>query len=70
MCQIIESVQYKAALAITGAIKRMPQAKLYKELGLETLKFRWWCRRLCMLYKIKTSGLNISQREIILVISD
>ena len=31
-CQRIESVQYKAAPAITGAIKGMPQTKLYQEL--------------------------------------
>ena len=49
LCQTIESVQYKAALTITGAIKRTSQAKLYKELGLETLKFRQWCRRICAL---------------------
>ena len=59
MCQKIDGVQYKAALAITGAIKGTSRAKLYKELGLETLKFRRWCRRLCMLYKVKTSGLSL-----------
>ena len=36
LCQTIESVQYEAALAITGTIKGTSQAKLYKEL----LKFR------------------------------
>ena len=36
-CQAIESVQYKSALAITRAIKGTSQAKLYKDLGLETL---------------------------------
>ena len=59
MCQAIESVQYKAALAITGAIKETSEAKSFKKLGLETLKFRRWCRRLCMLYKVKTSGLPL-----------
>ena len=29
-----------AALAITGAIRGTSQAKLYSELGLESLKFR------------------------------
>ena len=33
-------VQYNAALAITGAIKRTSQLKIYNELGLESLKFR------------------------------
>ena len=31
LCQTIESVQYKAALAITGAIYGTSQAKPYKE---------------------------------------
>ena len=44
---MIERVQYNAALAITGAIKRTSQFKIYKELGLESLKFRRWFRRLC-----------------------
>ena len=33
----IESVQYKAALAITGAIQGSSQKKLFQELGLEHL---------------------------------
>ena len=36
-CETMESIQYKAALAITRAIKGTSQAKLYKDLGLETL---------------------------------
>ena len=52
----IERIQYNAALAITGAIKGTSQTKLYKELGLESLKFRRWFRRLCTLFKVKTSG--------------
>ena len=52
-------IQYKAVLAIIEPIKGTYQAKLYKELGLETLKFRQWCQRLCMLYKVKTSGLPL-----------
>ena len=35
------------------------QANLYKELDLKTLKFRRWWRRLCMIYKVKTSGLPL-----------
>ena len=46
-CNMIERVQYNAALAITGAIKGTSQLKTYKELGLESLKFRRWFRRLC-----------------------
>ena len=52
-CNKIERVQYNAALAITGAIRGTSQTKLYHELGLESLKFRRWMRRLCMFYKIK-----------------
>ena len=37
-CSKIQSVQYNAALAITGAIRGTSQTKLYRELGLESLK--------------------------------
>ena len=53
----LESIQYNAALAITGAIRGTSQNKLYKELGLESLKFRRKFRKLCTLFKIKTSCL-------------
>ena len=49
-CDKIESVQYKAAVAITGAI----QGKLNQELGLESLKSRKWYKRLCSMYEIMT----------------
>ena len=39
-CTKIERIQYNDALAIIGAIKGTSQTKLYKELGLEPLKFR------------------------------
>ena len=58
-CQTIESVQCKAAFPIIGAIKETSQAKLCKELDLETLKYRRWCRRLSIIYKVKTSGLPL-----------
>ena len=45
-CKMIESVQYNAALAITGAIKGSSRERLYKELGLESLSDRRWYRRL------------------------
>ena len=41
-CEKLESVQYKAALAITGAIQGSSREKLYQELGLESLKLRRW----------------------------
>ena len=55
--QKLESYQYKAALAITGAMRGTSQTKIYKELGLESLKFRRYIRRLCTFFKIKQSGL-------------
>ena len=39
-CNLIEKVQYNAALAITGAIKGTSQLKIYNELGNEYLKIR------------------------------
>ena len=39
-CNKLESTQYNATLAITGAIQRTSKVKLYKELGLEFLKSR------------------------------
>ena len=39
-CEKIESVQYKATLAITGAIQGTSRDKIYQELGLESLKSR------------------------------
>ena len=45
-CQKIESIQYQAALAKTGAIHGTSQTKLYKELGIESLKLRQWFRHL------------------------
>ena len=56
-CDIIERVQYNAALAITGAIKGTSQLKLYKGLGFESLKCRRWFRGLCFLYKLRTTQL-------------
>ena len=37
-CNKIESMQYKAALAITGAVQGTSRDKLNQELGLESLK--------------------------------
>ena len=51
-------MQFNAALITTGAIKGTSRTKLNKELGLETLKFRRWFRRLCTLFNIKTTGLT------------
>ena len=48
----IEKVQYKAALAITGAWQGSNRSKLYEELGWESLSDRRITRRLLMMYKI------------------
>ena len=48
----LESIQYNACLAITGAIRGTSTEKIYQELGLESLKFRRWFRKLCHFYKI------------------
>ena len=40
ICEKLESVQYKFALVITGAIQRSFREKIYQELGLESLKSR------------------------------
>ena len=39
-CLKIESIQYQAALAIKGAIHGTSQTKLFKELGIESMKLR------------------------------
>ena len=36
----LESIQYNACLAITGAIRRISTEKIYQELGLESPKSR------------------------------
>ena len=49
-CEKLESVQYKAALATTGAIQGTSDDKIYQELGLEPLKLRRWYKcRTCTL---------------------
>ena len=51
-CEKLEPTQYKAALAITGAIQGTSRDKLYQELGLESLKSRRWYKRLSCMFKI------------------
>ena len=69
----VESVQYYAALAITGAIKGTSKEKLYQELRLESSKYRRWLRRMCylllqlkflpifMTYFLPSKGRNVIQ---------
>ena len=51
----LESIQYNACLAITGATRGTSKEKLYQELGLESLQLRRWYRKLGMFYKIYKS---------------
>ena len=64
-CNKLESVQYNAALAITGAILGTSKIKLYKELGLECLKSRRWFRWFCKFYKIKTYKIQPSLAQLL-----
>ena len=48
----MELLQYNAALAITGALRRTCREKLYQELGLESLHKNRWCINLCYFFKI------------------
>ena len=58
-CNKLESIQYNAGLAITGAIRGTSKTKLYKELGLEFLKSRRRFRQLCTFYKIRTYNIPL-----------
>ena len=53
----IENVQYRACIAITGAIQGTSWERLYRELGLESLTDRRWIRKLVFFYKI-VNGLS------------
>ena len=48
----MESLQYNAALAITGAITGTSREKLYQELDKESLLKRRWYRKPCSFFKI------------------
>ena len=52
VCEKLESVQYKVALAITGAIQGTSREKIYQELGLESIRARRWYKRLSYMFKI------------------
>ena len=49
---MIESVQYRAGLIVTGCWKGTSRIKLYNELGWESLYQRRHFRRLCLYFKI------------------
>ena len=58
--QKIESVLYKAALAITIAIQGLSRTKLHQEVELQSLEMPRWYRKLLIIrnYKSKTPSLE------------
>ena len=50
--QRLESIQYNAALVITGAIRGTSKEKLYQELGFKSLQSRRCFRKLSLFDKI------------------
>ena len=48
----LESVQYSAALAVTGTWRGTSREKLYAELSWESFSSRRWSRRLTLFYKM------------------
>ena len=52
----LESTQYAAALAVSGAWRGTNADKLFEELGWESLTHRRWYRKLCLFYKIMNNG--------------
>ena len=48
----LESIQYNAALAITGAIRVSSKEKNYQELGFESLQQQQWYRKVRFFFKI------------------
>ena len=68
----IENIQYKACIAITGAIQGTSRERLYQELSLEFLENRRWYRKLIFFHKIEngatprylTSYLNTNENPV------
>ena len=61
--QKIESIQYNAALPITGIIGGTSRENLYLELGFESLVSRRWYCNLCCFYEVfKTQSPSIYSR--------
>ena len=51
-CNKIETWQYNAALAITGAIRSSLKEKQYQKLDFEYLSSQRWLKKLCTFYRI------------------
>ena len=45
------SLQQKVE-AIPGAIRGTAKENFFQELGLESLQYRWWYRKLCCFYEV------------------
>ena len=52
----IERIQYQAALAVSGSWQGSSRAKLYDELGWESLSDRRRCRRILQVHKIENDN--------------
>ena len=52
LMNLVEQVQYKAALIVSGCWQGTSREKLYDELGWESLADRRWGRRMSLYYKI------------------
>ena len=52
LMKLVEQVQYRAALVVSGCWQGTSRLKLYDELGWESLADRRWARRLTTFYKI------------------
>ena len=51
----LESTQYSAALAVSGAWRGTSRQKLYDELGWESLYQKRWYRRMTRFYKLRST---------------
>ena len=54
LMDLIESVQHKAALIVSGCWQGTSRVKLYEELGWESFSDRKWACRLTIFYKINS----------------
>ena len=48
----LESMQYKACLALTETVRGTSKEKLYQELGLALPQLGQWYKKFCLFYKI------------------
>jgi hypothetical protein len=53
LMKVLEQVQYKAALIVSGCWQGTSRERLYDDLGWEPLSERRWARRMTTFYKIK-----------------